>query len=662
MATLVLSTVGSALGGPVGGAIGSLVGQSIDQQIFAPASRGPRLGDLAVQTSSYGTQIPRLYGTMRVAGSVIWSTDLVESSQLNGAKGQPDETFSYSVSFAVALSSRPLIEVRRIWADGKLLRGEAGDFKVPTEFRFYDGSETQIVDPLIGSIEGLDATPAYRGLAMAVFENLELGEYGNRLPFLTFEVVADLTVTVGAVLNDAAARAIDCDMITPFGGYAATGRSMADAITPLVEAFAIDLVDAGGVLRSPVEEDPIIIAGDDLGSSADGKSVSRREREQAPASSLPASILLTYYDPERDYQIGQARSDVVDQSANEDKVEVAAVMAAGDARSIAEQIMARRWAQRDRLLLRLPPRFIHLQPGTVVSIPDSSGSWQVTRSTIDGMAVILELRPVWRTHASVAGEAGRALAASDVVMEDVTLALIELPDLTGRAGSSPTLYLAATTPAPAWKRLPVEISSDQFAFGCRTAGRKAMLGVAVTVLADGETDSVDMLNSVEVQLIDQAQWLTSCDDEALAAGANLALIGDELLQFSESEAIGPGHFRLTGLLRGRFATESATATHANGEMFVLIERPALQAIALPAMARGATVTAAYRTPESSVSTSRLVDGRSLPRALFIDGEQVVGGRLGSIPAPAGGAVVDVEARTAMAQILAALRTHGLIEA
>jgi hypothetical protein len=97
-------------------------------------------------------------------------------------------------------------------------------------------------------------------------------------------------------------------------------------------------------------------------------------------------------------------------------------------------------------------------------------------------------------------------------------------------------------------------------------------------------------------------------------------------------------------------------------MFVLIERPALQAIALPAMARGATVTAAYRTAESTVSTSRLVDGRSLPRALFIDGEQVVGGRLGSIPAPAGGAVVDVEARTAMAQILAALRTHGLIEA
>ena len=52
MATLVLSTVGSALGGPVGGAIGALIGQSIDQQILGPGTRGPRVGDLTVQTSS----------------------------------------------------------------------------------------------------------------------------------------------------------------------------------------------------------------------------------------------------------------------------------------------------------------------------------------------------------------------------------------------------------------------------------------------------------------------------------------------------------------------------------------------------------------------------------------------------------------------------------
>ena len=77
MATLVLSTVGTMLGGPVGGAIGSLLGQSIDQQLLGTGPRhGPRLGDLSVQSSSYGSPIPKLFGTMRVAGSIVWSTDL----------------------------------------------------------------------------------------------------------------------------------------------------------------------------------------------------------------------------------------------------------------------------------------------------------------------------------------------------------------------------------------------------------------------------------------------------------------------------------------------------------------------------------------------------------------------------------------------------------
>src|SRR5688572_31258169 len=98
MATLVFSTVGTILGGPIGGAIGALIGQSIDEQVLGPNSRGPRLGDLSVQTSSYGTQIPRVYGRMRVAGSVIWSTDLVQSEETSGAKGQPGVTYSYAVS------------------------------------------------------------------------------------------------------------------------------------------------------------------------------------------------------------------------------------------------------------------------------------------------------------------------------------------------------------------------------------------------------------------------------------------------------------------------------------------------------------------------------------------------------------------------------------
>jgi len=92
MATLVLTTVGTALGGSIGGALGSLIGQSIDQGLFGPGARkGPRLGELSVQTSSYGSPIPRIYGALRVAGTVIWASDLIEEEVVEGGgKGSPN--------------------------------------------------------------------------------------------------------------------------------------------------------------------------------------------------------------------------------------------------------------------------------------------------------------------------------------------------------------------------------------------------------------------------------------------------------------------------------------------------------------------------------------------------------------------------------------------
>jgi hypothetical protein len=244
MATVVLTAVGTLLGGPIGGAIGAALGQRIDQAVLGSGKprEGPRLKELEVQTSSYGTQIPAIFGTMRVAGTVIWSTDLIEQRvKSGGGKGRPASVnYSYSASFAVALSSRAVKRIGRIWADGNLLRGAAGDFKTETIFRFHPGHGDEPPDPLLASAELGGQCPAYRDVAYVVFEDLQLADYGNRIPSLTFEVFErEETVSVGEIASVASAGLIEGEASATLGGYAVQGRDCRSALEPILAAMPV---------------------------------------------------------------------------------------------------------------------------------------------------------------------------------------------------------------------------------------------------------------------------------------------------------------------------------------------------------------------------------------------------------------------------------------
>lgn len=55
------------------------------------------------------------------------------------------------------------------------------------------------------------------------------------------------------------------------------------------------------------------------------------------------------------------------------------------------------------------------------------------------------------------------------------------------------------------------------------------------------------------------------------------------------------------------------------------------------------------------------EGEIVGARVMVGGQQVVGARGESIAAPAGGAVVDAEARATIAMVLGALRNHGLTD-
>ncbi len=219
MATIALSGIGSFFGGSIlpqfglgtflGTQAGLLAGGALDRLLFGDIKNstisGYRLSDLSVQTSTYGKTIPIIYGTVRIAGNIIWSTPIreerhehqeVASRTKTGPKTiTPYLIYSYYATFAIALCRGEIDKILRIWADDKLIDQSLLDHRI------YLGSEEQEPDHLINAIEG--EAPAYRGLSYIVIENFSLSEYGNRIPNFTFEIQRnlklDLTKKVEAI-------------------------------------------------------------------------------------------------------------------------------------------------------------------------------------------------------------------------------------------------------------------------------------------------------------------------------------------------------------------------------------------------------------------------------------------------------------------------------
>ena len=194
MATLLLSTAGAAiggtLGGPTGAAIGSTIGavggSYIDNQLYNSSDHQPKQSspdEIHIQTSMEGQPIQRVFGTVRIAGEVIWATSFSKHSSGGEGKGggasNGGEEY-YSGSLAIALCEGEIESVTRIWADGQIL--DLTDIN----YRLYKGTPDQDPDPIIELTEG--SAPAYRNIAYIVFEEMDLSPFGNRVPQFNFEV------------------------------------------------------------------------------------------------------------------------------------------------------------------------------------------------------------------------------------------------------------------------------------------------------------------------------------------------------------------------------------------------------------------------------------------------------------------------------------------
>jgi hypothetical protein len=426
-------------------------------------------------------------------------------------------------------------------------------------------------------------------LALAIFEDLDLGEFGGRIPMLTFEVVADEAVGMGEMLRDASGGLIEAGDDRPLPGYAAHGSSIEDSIAALVELCGVQLVERDGRLRSPVEAPPILIGKDELGCNADGRAEASLNRNRPAESDMPAVLAMTYYDPERDYQTGQMQASGGRQGARRERIELPAVLTGGQARVLVENALARKYRIGNRIRLSLPPARMSLRPGDTIQLGDDPHPWLIRSVTIDGLAIEIEAEAAPVGVPLLPADSGRSVAQPDEPIGRTELVLFETPPGGAMLSDGLVAFVAAASDG-AWKAVPVELRLGTETLPALAVRRPAVIGRALSILESGAPMIIDELSSVVVKLVQASAPLLNAEDEALMAGANLALLGQELIQFGQAEEIAPRTFRLTRLLRGRRGTEWAAEVHQAGEPFCLIGRQ-IQPVEAPPGAVGANLAA-----------------------------------------------------------------------
>lgn len=611
MATIALTAIAGSLGANAFWlGVAGFVGGMLDQRFFgAKINTHQEIGkqsDLKMQTASMGAPIITGYGRARVAGNIIWGTKFTEhvhtSTQSFGGGGKggggggggsiTTTSYSYTVSFAAAICAGPIKQVLRVWADGVEIKVKGAD--VPLGYTLYLGDEAQQPDPFIVGIEGAGNVPAYRGLAYIVVKNLDISKFGNRIPSLTFEVEFPENNVENIIKNVTVAAGIDAAKIKLEGlqdmqveGFTIAGdKTFRSQIEALQTVFPFDGFEYDGriIFRRRGTGEVVTINPEDFGAEESESESPPLTAIRTPEIDLPKTVKLAYISKDRDYQDGAASyTKAVASGVNEVSLDTSIVLRDSAAVAVTEQRMKEYWANRTSFSFKLPTRYATVQAGTLINLPYNGRSVKAMVSDVSygipGISEVTAHLIHGQTFAAVKREldtAGKVLEPPEptpVRMEIIDTAMIPTIEGTG------VVFIAAAAKIYYGAHLYRSIDGGVSFTLVKSDIRAGVIGDTVSALGEGTSYTWDNRSSVDVRLI--SGTLESRQEIDVLNGANLCIIGSELVQYRSAVLIAENTYRLSGLLRGRFGTEHHIKGHVPGERFVHIHEDTVEKITAP---------------------------------------------------------------------------------
>lgn len=504
------------------------------------------------------------------------------------------------------------------------------------------------------SIDGVSGWTAWDGPSSVV---LQFAGYGNTLiaclPYggavgyrIAKTFASAIDVSLGLIISAEClssglltAGDIDVSALTSLvhGYRVGSIGSLRSVLEPLQAAWPFDVRQHGYKLEFVPRGGSAVttIAAADLDARTDGDKPGvqigvAREMD----SQLPRRVTLRFIDRDREYDTGEQYAERLNTAAhNLTLVDLPLVMTSDEAAQKAEVLLYLYWMERNEIVFRLPPTYLQLECGDVVTLPTPEGAVDVRLTAIsytaDGRLECRGKPARGAVYTSTAAGVGSAVTGATAIGSagKTYYVLLDVPRLSSAQDGAALLAVAYGTTI-GWPGGVIMQSTDsggnwyQVAEFARPG---AAVGSASNTLGAADARVIDAAGVLTVTL--SSGDLYSVSEASLLAGENHFAYGApgrwEIIAARTCTLVSGKTYTLSNLLRGRFGSEDEMTTHVGGDMVIQIDAADLAVIALssaaigvPYLYRGITVDADIGTDVDRTATYAAVNLRPLSPVLL----------------------------------------------
>jgi len=408
---------------------------------------------------------------------------------------------------------------------------------------------------------------------------------------------------VSRILEDICTRAgvpfdkINTSNITAYcDGFSTTNdHSVSSAIETLGQVFLFDCASFNGTLNFVPRGGDVdfIIDPDDIIEQESGDDKSTRK----DSVSIPKVLWLSYFDVDGALNPDTQYSDRSFDNRNQEdsKVDTPVIMRADDAKRavvINHKVMIEE--QQGERTFSLPDKYLGIVPTSIVSIDGER--LRITEVELDeGAQHYTAIRDRQSAYTSTANgvASNPPITPPDLLVGNTALFFIDshiLSHILSDSDDQLGYYIAVCGTTSNWSGCLIEFSRDGGANYTDSSETtlESTCGVVTTDFPSASQYYPDQVNTFGVRLYREDMELFDATYEQVLSRTNLAIVGNEIINFETAAEIEPGFYAISDLLRGRKGT--APVDHIIGERFILLERPYLTFIPAEAYDLGKELT------------------------------------------------------------------------